>query len=189
MLSTVTLFARIIQKCTADGWLPDEAHHRVRMNIPHRYPPATEQQLLATEAALGFTLPTALRNLYTQVANGGFGPGFGILGTIGGFASTGLGGNIAEAYVALNANTTAVDHIHYQQERNNRVMFELPHTVWSRRLLPLCDWGCLITSFLDVDSEQILQGAPTSRTTYTLRVQADSLEAWLDGWLQGTLSC
>lgn len=188
MVPTSTLFERIIQKCTTDGWLPDEARHRAKLNIPHRYPLATEQQLLATEAALGFPLPTTLRTLYAQVANGGFGPGFGIVGAIDGFASTGLGGNIVETYIALNANTTAVDYRHYQLDHHNQIVFELPHTVWSHQLLPLCDWGCLITSSLDMNNGQILRGAPTSRTSYTLRVQADSLEAWLEAWLQNTLS-
>lgn len=188
MLSTSTLFERIVQKCTTDGWLPDEAHHRMKMNVPYRYLPATEQQLLTTEVALNFALPTTLHNLYTQVANGGFGPGFGIVGAIDGFASTGLGGNMVEAYIAFNANMAAVDYIQYRQARNNQIVFEVPHTVWSRSLLPLCDWGCLITSFLDADNGQILRGAPTSQTSYTLRVQAASLEEWLEAWLQDTLS-
>ncbi len=187
MLSTSTLFERIIQKCTTDGWLPDEAHHRTIMNMPHHYPPATEQQLLATEATLGFALPTNLRSLYTQVANGGFGPGFGIVGALNGFSSAGLGGNIIEAYAALNANTTVEDYTRYQQAHNNQTIYVLPQTVWSRHLLPLCDWGCLITSFLDIDNGHILRGAPTSRTSYTLRPQAASLEAWLESWLQDTL--
>jgi hypothetical protein len=37
------------------------------------YPPATEQQLRATEAQLGFSLPLLLRLLYREVANGGNG--------------------------------------------------------------------------------------------------------------------
>lgn len=77
--------------------------------------------------------------------------------------------------------------MHYQREHNNQVIFELPHTTWPRQLLPLCDWGCLITSFLDVDNGQILIGAPTAHTTYTFRVQAASLEEWLEAWLQDTL--
>jgi hypothetical protein len=37
------------------------------------YPPATEEQLVATEAQLGFPLPPLLRLLYREVANGGNG--------------------------------------------------------------------------------------------------------------------
>jgi len=46
------------------GWKSEES----------TYPPATEEQLRASEQALGFLLPPLLRTLYAQVANGGFGP-------------------------------------------------------------------------------------------------------------------
>src|SRR5713101_8141546 len=46
------------------GWKTEES----------TYPPATEEQLRASEQALGFLLPPLLRTLYAQVANGGFGP-------------------------------------------------------------------------------------------------------------------
>ena len=49
------------------------------------YPPATEEQLRTTERALGFSLPSVLRAVYVRVANGGFGPGYGLAGAHGGF--------------------------------------------------------------------------------------------------------
>jgi hypothetical protein len=42
--------------------------------------PATPEQVAAAEAALGVPLPGLLRRLYLEVANGGFGPGYGIVG-------------------------------------------------------------------------------------------------------------
>ena len=48
------------------------------------YPPATEKHLRSTDAALGFPLPPLLRALYAQVANGGFGPFYGLIGVRGG---------------------------------------------------------------------------------------------------------
>lgn len=66
------------------------------------FPPATDRQILQTEQQLGFSLPPLLRLLYTQVANGGIGPGYGIVGTIGGYGgSPGVDstfGNIARRY-------------------------------------------------------------------------------------------
>jgi hypothetical protein len=41
--------------------------------------PAEEAAIAAAEAALGVTLPPALRRVYAEVADGGFGPGEGIL--------------------------------------------------------------------------------------------------------------
>lgn len=183
MVLTRTLFERIRQKCNEQGWRPDEAYHR--MEHEQYYPPATESQLLATEAVLGFPLPPALRTLYAQVANGGFGPGFGILGALGGFACSSIGGNIVEAYHALTDKTPLLDYTAYKRISGERTLFELPGGVWSNRLLPLCDWGCLITSFLDIHTGQVLRGSPVSRTAYILRPQASSLEEWLERWLQG----
>src|SRR5579859_1021052 len=40
------------------------------------YAPATEDQLAATEEALGCVLPSLLRDVYSRLANGGFGPGY-----------------------------------------------------------------------------------------------------------------
>jgi hypothetical protein len=61
---------------------------RVIPRDPHtgfEFPPATEEQLRATEEALGISLPSMLRALYAQVANGGFGPAYGITGARGGY--------------------------------------------------------------------------------------------------------
>lgn len=185
MRSTTTLFERIRQKCDEQGWQPDEMEYRV-LRVQH-HPTATEQQLLVTEVALGFPLPSSLRTLYTQVANGGFGPGFGIVGALDGFASPGLGGTIVDAYHALNAETSLVDYRQYKRDSGEHLTFELPLTVWDRNLLPVCDWGCLKTSFIDTRTDQVLRGAPISRTTYVLRIQASSLQEWLELWLRDAL--
>src|SRR5207249_395965 len=101
------------QRCDEQGWGPDES--RNRKEIAQYYPPATESQLLATEIALEFQLPPVLRSLYAQVANGGFGPGFGILGALGGFACSNIGGNVVEAYHALTDGTPLVDYTLYKR--------------------------------------------------------------------------
>jgi hypothetical protein len=41
-------------------------------------PPAREQDVVAAETALGFTLPAQLRQFYVEVADGGVGPGDGL---------------------------------------------------------------------------------------------------------------
>ncbi len=43
-------------------------------------PPATAAEIAKTEDRLGFPLPHLLMEIYTQVANGGFGPGEGFIG-------------------------------------------------------------------------------------------------------------
>jgi hypothetical protein len=48
-------------------------------------PPISEADLRDSEDSLGFRLPGFVRRLYTEVGNGGFGPGYGgVLGLAGG---------------------------------------------------------------------------------------------------------
>src|SRR3954471_21912669 len=52
---------------------------------PPIYEPVTMAAVAKTEAELGFTIPPVLRRLYSEVANGGFGPGAGLVGIEGGY--------------------------------------------------------------------------------------------------------
>lgn len=64
------------------------------------FPPATEEQIRETEQVLKFSLPPLLRFLYLHLANGGFGPGYGIIGAIGGYPlDDGMGDDIAHGYL------------------------------------------------------------------------------------------
>ena len=51
-------------------------------DAPHEppYPPVSVPELFAAERRMGRRLPDLLRRIYTEVANGGFGPAYGILG-------------------------------------------------------------------------------------------------------------
>lgn len=64
---------------------------RAPYKLGFKYSPATEEQLLATEQALGFPLPPLLHALYAQVANSGFGFGYGLRGAMDGFDGRGSG--------------------------------------------------------------------------------------------------
>lgn len=158
------------------------------------FPPATEQQIKETERQLGFQLPLLLRLLYTHVANGGFGPGYGIIGTPGGFPlGDGVGENIvlgyqqaidqAEKLVRLEEYETAALGASYEQmalEGERIYIPDFPEEAWSERLLPLCYWGCAISTYIDADTEHIFQGMG-SPYLYV----AASLEEWLERWLAG----
>jgi hypothetical protein len=54
----------------------DEAPPDTPRDLP---PPASQEDIAATESALGFSLPADLKQLYTGIANGGFGPSVGFL--------------------------------------------------------------------------------------------------------------
>jgi len=52
--------------------------------------------------------------------------------------------------------------------------------LWPEHLLPLCQWGCNISTYINADTEQIFQGMSGP----DLFVAA-SLEEWLERWLAG----
>jgi len=106
------LFERIRDHCRQQGWYgPDmqapakfanryersfslktgQMYVRDRWADPRTsrfpYPPATADQLQATETQLGMPLPGVLRALYAMVGNGGFGPAYGLVGAAGGAPS------------------------------------------------------------------------------------------------------
>ena len=63
---------------------------------------ASEQAVLAAEAVFGYSLPPILRTVYLTVANGGFGPGYGIMGVDGGFEDDQRRGIVSRYQCFLN---------------------------------------------------------------------------------------
>lgn len=156
---------------------------RVRDATSTPWPPATEAQLAATEARLHFPMPPLLRRLYAGVGNGGFGPGFGILGGIGGAPHPcDLFTEIADAYCGfwgrrrVSLNDVADADIPGK-------LFSLSDDEWPEYLLPLCYWGCTIEHGIHARTGAIY--LIRDFTAYAL--WAPSLDVWLEQWLDGTL--
>lgn len=150
------------------------------------YTPATDEQLAATEAALGFPLPPVLSELYSELANGGFGPAYGLRGAIGGFSGT---GTIVEQYKWTLDGMQPVELASYTDqwtESDGQRFLTLARDLWPTRLLPLCEWGCGIEICLDCIDGQILRVAPV-QDGYCFTFQAASLEEWLQQWMRGDL--
>ncbi len=156
------------------------------------YPQATETDVAITEQALGFTLPPLLRQLYTQVANGGFGPGYGLNGVIGGF------GNILPAsYLSTKRQYRLVDIGMYERRQAATQLLELPVYVFPDRVLELCHWGCAIYSYLDCTTGRIFRGEYYRNASdfnpsypydfYGFKYEADSLLEWLELWSKDQL--
>jgi hypothetical protein len=136
--------------------------------------PASPIALGAAEARLGVALPNLLRRLYLEVANGGFGPGFGIVGVRGGW-TTDRGKTIEDLYEEMTDSTT-----------------ENPRWVWPAGLLPLVDYGgafgCIDAStaegrILDWDPDALDDRGPDGGWSRSFREVAPSLAAWLEAWL------
>lgn len=142
-----------------------------------RLPPLTPASPAAVQEAeelVGHRLPLLLRRLYLEVGNGGFGPGYGILGLRGGHGD--------------DYQHTAVDL--YQRARSRA------GSAWSSMpagLLPLCHWGCGIYAFVDCADPQARMWAwdpnpaPDDDIGKALFPQPISFREWLARWLDQRL--
>jgi hypothetical protein len=124
------------------------------------FPPASGNEVAHVEAQLGFALPSLVRRLYLEVADGGFGPGYGLFPAGSHASRDGQAETIVEAHAKLSADPR-----------------------WSPRLVPLCDWGCAIWSCLDCRSDDgaIVTVAGENDFVNT----GHTLRTWLGAWLDG----
>lgn len=137
-------------------------------------PPAEEHAVVGAEKRLGFDLPQTLRRIYLKVANGGFGPGYGVLGVEGGFTDD-LGNTVADLFES------------YRQPDPEDSAWQ-----WPEQFLPICHWGCAVYSAIDcsqspgpvyfIDVGVKDTGAPMDSI---IKWHKPSFENWLDDWLNG----
>lgn len=138
--------------------------------VPPR-PPAPPAAVEEAEAALGRPLPPLLRRLYLEVSNGGFGPGYGILGLRGGHSEPPDG--------------TALDR-YLSWRRAERPLVASPE------LFPVCDWGCAILSLVDCsDGKAMMWGFdpnPVDDLDQALFPEETTFTEWLAQWIDGASS-
>lgn len=127
--------------------------------------PAPLDAVVEAESAAGVPLPPLLRRLYLEIGNGGFGPGYGLLGLRGGHTAAG-----AIAITALESDV---------------------RRGWDGPAIPLllCDWGCGITSLIDLTDGQIWGRDPNPAPEGVTRCfpQPMTITDWFGRWLEGTL--
>jgi len=128
--------------------------------------PAPPAAVAEAESLAGRPLPPLLRRLYLQVGNGGFGPGYGVLGLRGGHAVHGV---------------TAVTGLELGVRRDPQGP-AIP--------LLLCDWGCGITSQIDLADGQIWGSDPNDAPGDVSPCFAENMTVadWFGRWLDGTLN-
>ena len=188
------LYERIREHCQKNQWYgPDIYQNHTTFNQhPHGlwirhdfrtsfFPPATEEQLRLSEESMGFPYPPLLRSLYGHLANGGFGPAYGLVGAFQGFEDT--------LYKREQHQYTLRKSLIHRSYPGRETFFDLEEygdlkklyldTSWPTHLIYLCEWGCGFFSFIH---------ARTGRVYYVgenhLFRQADSLEEWLELWLR-----
>ena len=135
-------------------------------------PPLSAEAVAEAEVRLGFPLLPLLRALYTQVGDGGYGPGRGLTRLIEGRWS------VVAHVEAIRTPTPGTGRVGYPPS--------------SSQFIPLVTWGSLYRSWVDCsrppyrvwfdDPDYCVEGASESDYFYP---QADSLEDWLTAWLDG----
>jgi hypothetical protein len=169
---------------------------RAPQQLGFEYSPATEDQLLATEGALGFPLPPLLRALYAQVANGGFGFGYGLRGAMGDFDGRGSG-TIVEQYLSRSSSEEilpwADEKVHLIDYDDRRVQRQGGKDLSAPNppLPPLAgalpahlQLGCAIESCLDCIRGGVYRVGITKEEGHLISLQATSLQEMREHWLQ-----
>lgn len=185
------MFEAIRQHCAARGWYGADMlgpeHRDVRDDDPRRtgfeFPPATEVQVREREYRLGVSLPPLLRACYTQLANGGFGPGSGLRSMI---DECEYSDDLVDSYLSICEAHEVLDLDMMMASKGGTRVFTIPFEQWVRAALPLIEEGCAMTLCLDTTSGSIFRAAP-SATGETFRYIAPSFEALLGLWLSDEL--
>ncbi len=126
------------------------------------------------ERNLGYGLPTLLKRLYTEVADGGFGPGYGLTPF-----KRPLDSFEGETVVSLHREFCSSDP-------------EDPAWEWPSSYIPICDWGCAIRSCLDANSAagSVVtfdpNGHEVGESVDRLFAKShNTLTEWLSDWVEG----
>jgi hypothetical protein len=129
----------LVSRIRARATHPDTVHDMAQglSPAPRVYPQATPEQIAAEEQALGFRLPALYRRILTEIGNGGFGPGYGLLGVQGGYPGFSEG-SLSAFYV-----------------RCRREGPEGDGAAWPEYVPPICTWGCGIYSCLDCGKSEV----------------------------------
>lgn len=136
--------------------------------------PLSTNAVAEIETALGFRLPALLVDVYAEIANGGFGPGYGLLGLGDGGFTDDLG-HTADALYLKNARPDP----------------QLATWTWPRGLLPISHMGCAIYHCVDCSTQRMIifepsfwdENEPLATALFDTGVD---LQQWLALWAQGS---
>lgn len=142
------------------------------------------KDLAAEESRLGFRLPPILRQLYTRVGNGGFGPGCGLL--------------CLRQISPLVDQTVATLYHQLRTARDER------GADWAAGVVPFAEWGCFIFSCVDLnnadasDDPCVVRYEPNMPEQFTyaylkgapfrgegLIPERERLSLWFEDWING----
>jgi hypothetical protein len=147
------------------------------------FPPVTTAHMRKAEELLGFPLPANLRALYHQLANGGFGPHYGLLRLIGDASE--FDRTVVELYQECSERCTFFDLEGLVQPGKTSLFAD---TVWPRHMLRICEEGCGNYICIHPPTEHIFRIGIWDAHEYDLTYVADSLDAWLQAWAESLMS-
>jgi hypothetical protein len=126
--------------------------------------PASETAVRGAEAAMNLTIPPVLRRVYLEVADGGFGPGYGALSMPGG-DGYGDWSDVVEAWQDLHS---------------------VSGILFPKWLMPVTDWGCAIRSLVDCrdDAGYVWGFDPNGGKQEALFWTEQPIADWLDAGLR-----
>ncbi len=132
-------------------------------------PPAPDAAIQDAECVLCFPIPAPLRRLYSEVGNGGFGPGYGFYG------------------LASGTEIFPNENVVYLYTLFRKGDPEDPSFSWPYMLLPVLDWGCAIRSCVDCSTPSlpIIRHDPNIQGPHQFRGEDFHFEEWLQAWLDG----
>ncbi len=136
--------------------LIDKIRAKVKSSASSLPIPATNSDISELEEKLGLTIPPILKQCLLTIANGGFGPSNGLIGTKGGYE--GDFGNLEETYRTFHEDPTV-----------------------STQLLPFCYWGGILFSCVDCTTGKIwvLSGNIPMKVFETSMSIDEFFEEWL----------
>lgn len=196
-ISPSDLIAQIRHKCERESWY---GPYDFRPNQNGRVwpingfwcPPATQEQVRLTKEILGVELPSVLVALYTTLANGGFGPGAGLRGIVGGYGTRYTAAPGGETFL----NEESLVKYQYEQlvplteyswqQREGENIMSLPDDRWPEGILPICDLGDCQEVCTDTHGHVYYWYLSAQREGFSeLKDTGMALEHWLYTWSIG----
>lgn len=169
------------------------------------YPPTTTAVVEAAENKMRFRLPPLLRELYTQVANGGFGPGYGIFGLEGGYTDPLIielthdpdtidntqGGTLVDWYFDYRGTDDRIPELNFEFDSESKLTRNIDPVLkpgawnWFDKLVPIVDNGCWQLFCIDCSKPAypilFFEGQQNK-----MWLESSTFDEWMENWLRSS---
>lgn len=156
--------------------------------------PAPPDEVKFVETAVGLVLPPLMREIFVQVGNGGFGPGYGITGLETGTKL--FGSTFTENVMLLRSMKSHLADLVDETQRQAQSDLDYPESLPNRirdyikwhsedTYVVYCDWGGTVSTIVDIGepSLPVFSNEWASITPHS----SGTLRQWWRDWLDGTI--